>query len=81
MMPFNIKIALVLSLIGWALLGSLLTGCVSKNGYLQRADGTIANCHASGYGIIPAIMESNSYESCMQFYRSQGFVEGAVVSK
>jgi hypothetical protein len=52
-----------------------LPSCTVKDGFLKKPDGQVAHCHASGYGLIPMIMEANSFDSCMQYYRNQGYVE------
>jgi hypothetical protein len=52
-----------------------LPSCTVKNGFLKGPNGDIAHCKASGYGLIPAVMEANSFDECMQQYRARGYVE------
>jgi hypothetical protein len=53
----------------------VVPSCTVKNGYLKGPNGDVVHCKASGYGIVPAIMEANSFDDCMQHYRSQGYVD------
>jgi hypothetical protein len=52
-----------------------LSACVSKDGFLKNEKGEIAHCHASGRGLVQTVMEEDSFDTCMQFYRNHGYVE------
>lgn len=52
-----------------------LSGCVDKQVFMTKPDGTIAQCNAKGWGLIPMILEEQNLNDCRNFYLHNGYAE------
>lgn len=53
----------------------ILSSCVSQHQLMVGPDGTIQDCHATGYGLIGATLAGQSVDECMSALKKAGFIE------